>query len=98
MKRLIMLLVLPLLGSCTTDADYYRNDYRRMPPSAHLEAPTYHSSHQYRHHRDVAPGNSRVDRAVSVHGDNPTNAYTHGKNTHTQDYADSRGNRNHGHD
>lgn len=98
MKRLIMLLVLPFLGSCTIEDDYYNNDYRRPPPRAQVEVPSYHSSNQYRHHRDVVAGNPRVDIATVAHSDSRSNTKTYGNDTRSQDYAGNNGNRNHGHD
>ena len=107
MKRIFALvLLLPSLGSCTVENDYYDN--YREPPRARVEVP-YSPVHR---HREVAPRNYNHshDRRVVVrkpanhheHDSAPdTRVHGHDNRNHnpgTYEQSDNSNVRAHGHD
>jgi hypothetical protein len=110
MKSLItLLLLLPSLGSCTLQDDYYSNDYYRQPPppTARVNVP-YNSFNTY-HRRAAAPrnyhshDNAEVAENGTTHGhqsESNTTIHQHGNNYDSQSHGHTYNgnNRNHGHD
>lgn len=95
-RRLIYLMILPLLASCSMEDDYYTNDYRRPPlPSARVEVPNQYHGHEDRpvysrdnYHQHDEP--SVTIRARTNHGhreDNESNVMKqyNDYNTHSHD-------------
>ncbi|MDP1602832.1 MAG: hypothetical protein Q8M03_06155 [Legionella sp.] len=112
MKRsMLLLMLLPLLGSCSIQEDYYNNDYYQAQPlmMTRTNGP-YNSFNRFtRHDRQIAPrnyhshDNATVATNERTHGhqsDNTTTVHRHGdlQENNIHGHTDYSNNRTHGHD
>lgn len=100
MKRsLVLLLLLPLLGSCSVQEDYYGNDnYYSSPQSmARVNGPYNSFNHFTRRQRSVVPRNYHSHRNASVATTDRFHGHQGASNTTIHRHDDNQDNRNHGH-